>query len=72
MPCWMKQEILPQIQSLQKALKATYPDLAFAEPLVSPSMAIGPIPLTQKVSLLTTLKNVSGITFSFTRNLWKP
>lgn len=41
---------------LQKALKATYPDLAFAEPLVSPSMAIGPIPLTQKVSLLTTLK----------------
>ncbi|VTT00479.1 glycoside hydrolase family 35 protein [Streptococcus dysgalactiae] len=50
---------------LQKALKATYPDLAFAEPLVSPSMAIGPIPLTQKVSLLTTLKNVSGITFGF-------
>ncbi|HEL0569443.1 TPA: beta-galactosidase [Streptococcus equi subsp. zooepidemicus] len=50
---------------LQERLKERYPQLSFAEPMTSPTMALESIRLSAKVSLFKTIKNVSAIKKSF-------
>ncbi|MGT2934801.1 glycoside hydrolase family 35 protein [Streptococcus castoreus] len=50
---------------LQKALRKSYPQLSFEEPIRSQTMAISDIVLTEKVGLFQILKNVSGVKNTF-------
>ncbi|WP_105150237.1 glycoside hydrolase family 35 protein [Streptococcus suis] len=51
--------------ALQKRMKETYPDLDYAEPLVKEAKALPSVELQDKVSLFSTLENVSGCVEKF-------
>ncbi|HFH9838358.1 TPA: beta-galactosidase family protein [Streptococcus suis] len=51
--------------AIQDLMKKTYPDLAYNEPLIKEIGTYEPVELTDRVSLFSTLKNVSGSLKSF-------